>query len=75
MPGLRGGTIGAVDVWWDYRRVWASNPWLLVYAVIVVLVFALAIVGTVQRTPLAILFIPSLAGAYVHHILVQRRLN
>lgn len=64
-----------MDVWWDYRRVWAGHPWILVYAVIVLLVLALAIVGTIQRTPLAILFIPALAGAYVHHLLVQRRLE
>ncbi|HEV7191682.1 MAG TPA: hypothetical protein VGN35_00625 [Jatrophihabitantaceae bacterium] len=64
-----------MDVWWDYRRVWATHPWILVYAVIVVLVLALAVVGTFQRNAMAILFIPSLAGMYVHHMLVQKRLD
>jgi hypothetical protein len=61
------------ETWWDYRRVWAAHPWVAVYAVIVVAVFALAVYGTVVRNPLAILFIPSLAGAYVHHMLVMKR--
>jgi hypothetical protein len=62
-----------VETWWDYRRVWATHPWIAVYAAVVVAVFALAIYGTVVRNPLAILFIPSLAGAYVHHMLVMKR--
>jgi len=62
-----------VETWWDYRRVWAAHPWIAVYALIVVAVFALAIYGTVARNPLAILFIPSLAGSYVHHMLVMKR--
>ena len=65
-----------MDTWFDYRTVWAKHPWLLVYAVIVVAVFAVSIVGTVAGPrPLAILFIPSLAGAYVHHLMVQKRLE
>jgi hypothetical protein len=40
-----------------------------------VLVLALAVVGTVARTPLAILFIPALAGGYAHHLMVQKRLD
>jgi hypothetical protein len=65
-----------METWFDYRTVWAKHPWLLVYAVIVVAVFALSVVGTVVGPrPLAILFIPSLAGAYVHHLMVQRRLD
>jgi hypothetical protein len=64
-----------VDVWWDYRRVWAGHPWVLAYAVIVVGVLVLAVIGTFARSALAILFIPALAGAYVHHMLVQKRLD
>lgn len=65
-----------MDTWFDYRTVWAKHPWLLVYAVIVLAVFAVSIVGTVVGPrPLAILFIPSLAGAYVHHLMVQKRLE
>jgi hypothetical protein len=65
-----------MDTWYDYRRVWAGHPWLLVYAVIVVAVFALSVFGTVAGPrQLAILFIPSLAGAYVHHLMVQKRLG
>ena len=65
-----------METWFDYRTVWAKHPWLLVYAVIVVAVFALSVVGTVTGPrQLAILFIPSLAGAYVHHLMVQKRLD
>ena len=69
------GSISAVDVWWDYRRVWAAHPWLLVYAVVVIAVLVLAVVGTVLRSPLAILFIPALGGAYAHHLMAMRRLD
>jgi hypothetical protein len=64
-----------VQTWWDYRRVWAAHPWLAVYAVIVVGAFGLAVYGTVVRNPLAILFIPALAGGYVHHLLAMKRLD
>jgi hypothetical protein len=63
-----------VETWYDYRTVWAGHPLLLVYAVVVVLVFALGIVGTVMGGPLAICFVPALAGGYLHHLMVQRRL-
>jgi hypothetical protein len=63
-----------VELWSDYRRVWAIHPWVLVYAVIVVAVFVLGVVGTIEgKGILAILFVPSLAGAYVHHMMVTRR--
>jgi hypothetical protein len=62
-----------VEFWFDYRRVWAGHPWVLVYAVLVVLVLVLAVIGTIVRNPLAILFIPALAGIYVHHMLVMKR--
>lgn len=55
--------------------MWAAHPWILGYAVIVLAVLVLAVVGTFQRNALAILFIPSLAGMYVHHMLVQKRLD
>lgn len=65
-----------METWFDYRTVWAKHPWLLAYAVIVVAVFVLSVIGTVAGPrPLAILFIPALAGAYVHHLMVQRRLG
>jgi len=64
-----------VELWFDYRRVWAGHPWLLVYAVIVVGVLGLAVYGTVVRNPLAILFIPALGGAYVHHLMAMKRLD
>ncbi len=64
-----------VHTWYDYRTVWARHPWVFAYAVIVAAVFLLAVAGTVIGGPLAILFIPSLAGAYVHHLLVMRRLS
>ena len=67
--------MSAVHTWYDYRTVWATHPWLLAYAVIVVAVFVAAIVGTFIGGPLAILFVPSLAGAYVHHMMVRRRLD
>ncbi|MDT4937497.1 MAG: hypothetical protein QOG80_1168 [Pseudonocardiales bacterium] len=62
-----------MEFWFDYRRVWAGHPWVLVYAVLVVLVLVLAVIGTIVRNPLAILFIPALAGIYVHHMLVMKR--
>ena len=65
-----------MNTWYDYRGVWARHPWLLVYAVIVVAVLLLSVVGTViLRGPLAILFVPALGGVYVHHIMVMKRLG
>ncbi len=64
-----------VNTWYDYRSAWAANRWLLVYAVIVVVVFVVAVFGTFVGGPLAILFIPSLAGAYIHHLMVMKRLE
>ncbi len=65
-----------MTVWWDYRRVWARHPLLRVYFVIAVVVLALAIFGTATRTgALALLFIPSLAGLYAHHLMVMKRLD
>jgi hypothetical protein len=65
-----------VNTWFDYRTVWASHPWLLAYACVVVAALALSVLGTVLGGgPLALLFIPALAGAYVHHLLVMKRLE
>jgi uncharacterized membrane protein AbrB (regulator of aidB expression) len=68
-------TFTPVDFWFDYRRVWGGHPLILAYGVLVVVVFVLAIVGTFLRDPLAILFVPALAGAYVHHLMVMKRLG
>jgi hypothetical protein len=38
-----------------------------------VLVLLLSIVGTVAGGPFALLFIPGLAGLYVHHLIVMRK--
>lgn len=65
-----------MDTWYDYRLVWSTHPWLAVYFVIVVLVLLLAIVGTITGVGIyAVLFVPSLAGAYVHHLMVMKRLD
>ena len=65
-----------MNTWFDYRTVWASHPWLAVYAVVVVLVLLLSIVGTaIGHGPLAILFIPALGAAYAHHLMAMRRLE
>lgn len=64
-----------MDFWADYRRVWAGSPWVLFYAGFVVLLFVAAVVGTVLGNVLAILFIPSLAGVYLHHLIVMRKLG
>jgi hypothetical protein len=64
-----------VQTWFDYRRAWAGHPWLLVYAVIVAAVLVLAIVGTVMGNLLAVLFVPALAGAYGHHLMVMKRIG
>ncbi|MGN6606148.1 MAG: hypothetical protein ACTHMS_03950 [Jatrophihabitans sp.] len=65
-----------METWYDYRTVWAKHPLLAVYAGIVVVVFVLGIIGTfVTRNALAVCFVPALAGAYVHHLMVQKRLR
>jgi hypothetical protein len=64
-----------VDTWHDYRRVWAGYPWVLLYAAFVVLLLVVAVIGTIMGNVLAILFIPSLAGAYLHHLIVVRKLT
>jgi hypothetical protein len=64
-----------VQTWFDYRSVWARHPLVLGYAVIVLAVFVIGVVGTVEHNLFAILFIPALLGAYVHHQLVTRRLD
>jgi hypothetical protein len=64
----------SVDFLFDYRKVWAAYPLLRIYAVIVVIGLALAVFGTIERGPLSILFVPALAGAYMHHLMVQKRL-
>ena len=65
-----------MNTWFDYRTAWAAHPWLLVYAVIVVAVLVLSIVGTAMGGgPLTLLFIPALAGAYVHHLMVMKRVG
>jgi hypothetical protein len=63
-----------METLFEYRLVWARHPWLLVYAIIVAAVLILSIVGTIMGTGiLALLFIPALAGVYVHHMMVQKR--
>lgn len=70
------GTVARVkDTWADYRRVWAANPWVLWYAAFVLLLLVAAVVGTALGNVLAILFIPSLAGIYLHHLIVMRKLG
>lgn len=65
-----------MHTWFDYRSVWAAHPWVLAYAVVVVLVLILSVVGTILGGgPLAILFLPGLGGLYYHHLLVQKRLG
>lgn len=71
---IRGtGTFFLVNTWFEYRSVWAAHPWLLAYAVLVVAVLVLSVIGMFVGGPLAILFIPGLAGAYFHHLLVMKR--
>jgi len=63
-----------VQTWFDYRVIWGAHPWLLVYAIIVAAVLVLSIVGTIMGNGiLALLFIPALAGAYAHHLMVMKR--
>jgi hypothetical protein len=64
-----------VNTWADYRRVWAVHPWVLAYAGFVVLLLVASVIGTIMGNVLAILFIPSLAGAYLHHLIVMRQLR
>jgi hypothetical protein len=62
-----------VNTWYEYRMVWAAHPWVLAYAIIVLLVLLLSILGTVAGGPFALLFIPGLAGLYVHHLIVMKK--
>ncbi len=48
---------------------------MLLYAGFVVLLLVASVIGTVLGDVLAILFIPSLAGIYLHHLIVQRKLG
>jgi hypothetical protein len=76
VPDCANGSVAAMNTWFDYRTVWAGHPWILAYAIIVVAVLLLSIVGTaVGGGPLAILFIPALAGAYAHHLMVMKRID
>ncbi len=62
-----------VSTWYDYRAVWAAYPWVLAYAVVVFVVLVLSVIGTIVGGPLVVLFIPALAGIYLHHMLVMKR--
>jgi hypothetical protein len=64
-----------METWFDYRSVWAAHPWVLAYAVFVVLLIVVSVLGTIMGNVLAILFIPSLAGIYLHHLIVMRKLD
>jgi hypothetical protein len=63
------------DTWYDYRSVWAAHPWVLAYAVLVLALLVAAVIGTLFGGVLAVLFIPSLAGVYVHHLIVGKKLG
>jgi hypothetical protein len=60
--------------WAEYRAVWRRRPWLLLIAMAGVVLVVVSVAETVVRGPLAFLFIPGLALAYLHHILVRRSL-
>jgi hypothetical protein len=64
-----------VNTWYEYRDVWSAHPWVLAMAVIAAAVIVLAIVETILGGPLALLFIPGLAMAYGHHLIVQKKLD
>ena len=61
-----------MDTWFDYRKVLGGPPWLLIYTVLAVAALVLAVIGTVERNALAILFIPGLAALYYHHLQVMK---
>lgn len=60
------------STWTTYRSAWRRRPWLLLLAIIAVVLIVLSLVATVAHGPLALLFIPGLAVAYLHHELVRR---
>ena len=64
-----------VNTWYDYRTVWAAHPWILAYAVLVLAILVLSVIGTIAGGPLVVLFLPALAGIYLHHMLVMKRIN
>ncbi|MGH8861144.1 MAG: hypothetical protein ACRDVG_07895 [Jatrophihabitantaceae bacterium] len=64
-----------MNTWYDYRSVWSAHRWVLAYAIIVVSVLIVSIIATFVGATFALLFIPALAGVYVHHLIVQKRLD
>jgi hypothetical protein len=61
-----------VTFWYQYRDAWSQRPWVLLLGLFAVLVLVAGILGTIAVNGLALLFIPGLAGIYVHHLIVKR---
>ena len=59
--------------WDDYRAAWRRSPRLAVLAVIGALFVLLGVVGTIDRAPVAVFFIPGLICLIGHHLMVQRQ--
>jgi hypothetical protein len=64
-----------VNTWYDYRAVWSAHPWVLGLAIAAAAMMAVGVVGTLAGGALAIFFVPGLAGIFVHHFVVARKMS
>ena len=48
---------------------------MAIIAVVAVIMLVAGIVGTIARTPVAVVFIPGLAAVYIHHLVAQKSLD
>ncbi len=64
-----------MNTWYDYRSVWAAHHWVFAYALLVLALIIVSVIGTIVGGVFAVLFVPSLAGLYLHHLIVARKLD
>jgi hypothetical protein len=60
------------ELWADYRAAWRRAAWLIPMPIVGAILTVLGIIGTVERAPVAILFIPGVLVLLAHHFLAQR---
>ncbi len=60
------------ELWADYRAAWRRAPWLIPFPIIGLLLLVLGIVGSIDRAPAQILFVPGLLALLAHHFLALR---
>jgi hypothetical protein len=64
-----------VNTWYDYRAAWSAHPWVLGLALAAAVMMAAGVVGTIVGSALALFFIPGLAGIFIHHLIVVRKVG